>query len=73
LNRYAEIRQAVTFLECATRQKDTRQRCRNLPEQLGGRIAESGIRDYIYGLMLVAVIAQLEHDITTIRDVPGLR
>jgi len=33
----------------------------------------SALRDYIFGLMLVAVVAQLEDDIATIQGVPGLR
>jgi hypothetical protein len=73
LNRYAEIRQVFTLLECTTRQKEVLKRCGNLPDRLGGRNAASGIRDYVYGLMLVAVIAQLEHDVTRIQNVPGLQ
>jgi hypothetical protein len=72
LNRYVELKRAFQFLECATRQKDLLARCRDLPSFLVGRPAESTLRDYVFCLMLVSVVTQLEADLERLRHVPGL-
>ena len=70
-NPYVEIRNGFQFLECAVRQKDSLSRC-SFPNHLGSGRAESSLRDYVFCLMLVSAIAQLEHDIEQLTDVPGL-
>src|SRR5262249_43660864 len=59
------------FLECAIRQKETLSRCRDLPSNLGGRPSESRLRDYVFCLMLVSTVAQLELDIERLAGIPG--
>jgi hypothetical protein len=72
MNRYVELKRAFQFLECATRQREVMSRC-DLPPFLTGRRAESSLRDYIFCLMLVSTVAQLEFDILALRGVPGLQ
>lgn len=71
MNPYVEIKNAFQFLECAVRQNETISRC-NFPYSLKGRRADSVFRDYVTCLMLVSVVAQLEHDIDELSGVPGL-
>jgi hypothetical protein len=73
VNRYVELKRAFQFLECVTRQKDLRSRCRDLPPFLDGRRAETSLRDYLLCLMLVSTVAQLEADIERLEGIPGLR
>jgi hypothetical protein len=71
LNQYVEIKNSFQFLECAVRQRETLTSC-SLPRQVKGKRADSALRDYLFCLMLVSAIAQLEYDIDKLRDVPGL-
>lgn len=73
MNPYIEIKNTFQFLECMTRQKEAFTRCRSLPANLSGRNPEAALRDYVFCLMLVRVIAQLEFDIDIIDNVPGLK
>jgi hypothetical protein len=71
-NPYMEVRQVFQFLDCATRQQDVVDRCRGLPLWLAGRATGSAMRDYVFCLMLVSVVARLEFDVEFLHDVPGL-
>ena len=72
MNPYLQLRNSFQFLECAVRQKDTLSRCRGQPQSSAGRNPESALRDYVFCLMLVSTVSQLEADIEKLSGIPGL-
>ena len=72
MNAYVEIKNTFQFFECAVRNNDRLDRC-SLPKQFQGRQTDSVLRDYVFCLTLVSMVAKLENDIESLSGVPLLR
>ncbi len=72
MNSYIDIKDSFQFLVCAVRQKEMLKQCRSLPHRLSSRNSDTMLRDYLFCLILVRTIAQLEYDIEMLTDIPGL-
>lgn len=72
-NPYVQIRRTFQFIDCAVRQDSIASKCRDLPDQVRGHNTDSALRDFVLCQMLVAIISQLEDDITELRGIPNLQ
>ncbi|HEY3284962.1 MAG TPA: hypothetical protein VGN26_22035 [Armatimonadota bacterium] len=73
MNAYTRLANDFKLLDCVVRQRDALGRCGRLSGRTAGRDPGADARNLLFGLLLVCVVAQLEHDLDLLDGVPGLR